>query len=173
MVKFSFEVFTSQYFFSCLCDCNLFLFYMLKLFPNNATQCLYSVCCSLRNFWFQRCNRRARRLSWNTIFTYEVSGSRNGNVFRIPSSLFQCFPVWRLHVLFLPIIGATCQSGTQNLSDICVQLKLWRSETLSIIRTLKPKTPNLGDYWSQATASAVWIVVSRILASPWKNAFWV
>lgn len=94
------------------------------------------------------------------ILAYVASGSRHGSVLGAPSGFFRGFPVWRTHLLFLSVAGATCQSGTQNLLDICVQPKSWRSETLSAIRTLKPKTPNLGDYWSRAAVSTVRTFVS-------------
>lgn len=60
VVKFLLTVFTSRYIFTYLWD--QFLFCMLELSLNNVTQHLYSVSCSLRNFWFQKGSGRARRL---------------------------------------------------------------------------------------------------------------
>ena len=54
---------------------------------------LHSVGCSLRNFWFHKCDEGARRLLWNSKkdLYLHICTSRNRSVFRNPFSWFRVF----------------------------------------------------------------------------------
>ena len=56
---------------------------------------LHSVCCSLRNFWFHKCDEGARKLLWNSQrgLYLHICTSRNRSVFRTPFSWFRVFQV--------------------------------------------------------------------------------